>query len=337
MKLKALLMCMGVVCPTFAQSTAILIAAGYSTPAPLQVAPGQVMTFFLRNISPLPNGDLRVAQASTVPLPKTLGGLSLRISQGQSAAVDVPIFAVRQENDCDNSANNSACLLTLVKVQIPFEITAPAQEPVGSGPPLPPLPPAPLAQFIVNVDGQPSRVFPLQPVPDNGHVLTSCDIAWDTKSTSVCGRQAYHANGHPITGSEPAMPGETITVYIFGLGQPSGAVATGDVSPSGTPLTGFSGRVRALFDNFVNAPSYLARFPGADEAPSLASPYVLSPIAFDGLTPGQIGMYQLNTPVPQSLQLAGPCGGLNGFIQTNATLHIGTPMGTELIAICVQP
>ncbi|MBZ5591482.1 MAG: hypothetical protein LAP39_04550 [Acidobacteriia bacterium] len=189
---------------------------------------------------------------------------------------------------------------------------------------------------MIDVDGQAGRVFPLQPVPDNAHVLTSCDISWDTKYTSVCDRHAYHANGHPVSEAEPAKLGETVVVYVYGLGQLSAPVPTGDVSPVGTPLID-PGSVKASFNNFVNSLSSTPRFVGSDEAPIPGSPIVFSPIAFGGLTPGQIGMYQLNTPVPQSLELAGPCGGLNGFIQANATLRISTSQGTEILAMCVQP
>jgi hypothetical protein len=338
LKLTALLVCMATLCPAFAETDAVLTAAGYSAPAPLQVAPGQVTTLFFRDIGPIPGGQLRTAQATTVPLQTTLAGLSLRINQGQSPAVDIPLFAVRQESDCDGSAAVSpACLLTSVRLQIPFEIVAPFHTTGPNGEPTPPPPPAPLAHLMLDVDGQADRVFPLQPVQDNAHILTSCDVSWDTNYASVCDRQVYHADGHSVSEAEPAQLGETVVVYVYGLGQPSAQVPTGDVSPVGTVLTDIPHRVVAFFDNFVNTPSSIPRLVGSNETVIPGSPIVFSPIAFGGLTPGQIGMYQINIPVPQSLELAGPCGGFNGFIHANASLRVTTSMGTETLGLCVQP
>jgi hypothetical protein len=325
LKLTALLVGLGALCTTFAQNAAFLTTAGYSAPAPQQVAPGQVMTFFFHGIAPLPGGSLRSAQATTVPLPATLAGLTLRLTQGQASPVAVPIFAVRQESDCDTGQDLSpACLLTLVKLQIPFEIAA---DVASSGPATPVL--APLAQLTIEVDGQAGRTFPLQPVPDNAHVLTSCDISWDTKYTSACDRHAYHGNGHPVSATEPASQGETVVVYAYGLGQGSPRVATGDVA-MGSVLENLPGRVKASFDHFVNTPSSGPRFLSSDVL-------AFSPIAFGGLTSGQIGLYQLNIPVPQSLHPDVPCGGFDGSIRSNAALLISTSQGTEALGLCVQP
>jgi uncharacterized protein (TIGR03437 family) len=325
LKLSALFVCLGALCPGFAQNAAFLTTAGYSAPAPAQVAPGQVTTFFFRGISPAADGHLRSAQATAAPLPATLAGLTLRISQGQANAIAVPLFAVRQESDCDNTTDvSAACLVTLVKLQIPFEIAAQAT----AGPTPPTL--APLAQLTLDVDGQASRAFPLQPVPDNAHVVTSCDISWDTKYTSICDRHVYHGDGHPVSAAEPAKQGETLVVYAYGLGQGTPQAPTGDVA-RGSVLDNVPGRVKASFDNLVNALNSGPRFLSFDvSAPD-------SPIAFGGLTSGQIGLYQLNIPVPQSLSLEVACGGLDGFVRSNATLHISTSQGTEVVAFCVQP
>src|ERR1700753_685174 len=125
LKLSALFLCGVARAPAFAQTSAILAGEGYTVPAPSPVTPGQVVTFFFRGIAPLPNGDLRSAQAAATPLPATLAGLSLRLSQANAVPTAVPLFAVRQENDCSSTeAASPACLLTSVKLQIPFELTA---------------------------------------------------------------------------------------------------------------------------------------------------------------------------------------------------------------------
>ena len=319
MKITPLFICVGALVPAFGQTSgAILTAAGYSAPAPPQVAPGQVTTFFFRGIGPLPDGHLRSADAPTTPLPTNLAGVSLGIAQGQGNAVPVPLFSVRQESDCDSATEvNPACLLTSVKIEIPFELAAEAT-----------ATPAAAARLTLAVDGQAGRAFPLQPVPDNAHVVTSCDISGDTKYTSVCDRQAYHGDARPVTRFEPARRGETLVVYAYGLGQGSPRVPTGDVA-MGSVLENLPGRVKASFDNFVNALSSGPRFFSPD------IPKAVSPITFGGLTSGLVGLYQLSIPVPLSLDLALACGP-EGPIRSNANLYITTSQGTETIALCVQ-
>jgi uncharacterized protein (TIGR03437 family) len=329
LKLTALLLCLGTLGPAYSQSGAVLTAAGYSAPPPLQVAPGQVTTFFFRGIGALADGQLRNAQAASVPLPTNLAGLSLHMSQGQASGVAVPIFAVRQESECDSPQEvNATCLLTLVKLQVPFEIAGDVTPASPSGPTAPVL--APLGQLTLEVDGQSGRAISLQPVPDNAHVLTSCDLSWDTKYSSACDRQVYHADGRLISATEPAKNGETVIVYVYGLGKPEGHVPSGDVSPAGAALGNVSARVKASFDNFVNIVSSVPRSVRTDILPDF-------PIAAAGLTSGQVGLYQLNIRVPSSLTPAVTCGGFNGSIHSNAALYVSTSQGTEAVGLCVQP
>ena len=331
MKPTVLFFWLGTLVPALAQSAAVLAGSGYSAPAPLQVAPGQVTTLFFRGIQAGSGGQLRDAQAGGAPLPTLLAGLSLHIVQPQIADVRVPIFAVRQENEClDNSNGSSNCLLTSVKVQIPLSISA---EVSGSGPPgMQTLVLAPLANLTVEIDGQAARAYPVQPILDNAHVLTTCDLSWDTASTSVCNRQAYHADGRLVSVAAPAAKGETIVVYAYGLGLPSFDVPAGTVSPEGAVLGDVDTRVKASFSPFLNTVNSVPRLFLADQN-NLPS----SPIVFGGLTPGQIGLYQLNIPIPQSLAPDYPCGAFDGFVKSNTRLFITTIQGTEGFGICVQP
>ena len=180
-------------CPLFGQNVALPINIGYIEPAPFQVAPGQVVTLFLDDISFGADGRLRVAQAGAGDLPQSLAGVSVRITQLDGSEMQAPIFAVQQKRLCGLSglqAGDAGCLLTMVKAQIPFEL--PGDPVLGDqniyALPLPAL-------ISIDVDGRRGRGFPLQPLPDNGHVLTSCDTLWDTSTSSVCDRQVFHADG----------------------------------------------------------------------------------------------------------------------------------------------
>lgn len=296
-----------------AQMPATLQAVGYSAPtAPLPVAPGQVVTLFLRDISTFQGGQLRNGEAGPGALPSSVAGLSATISQ---PPMSVPLFAVRQENDCDTAASlNPACILTSVKVQIPYEIAS-------------------TTQLVVAVDGQVSRNFPLQAITDNAHVWTTCDATWDTSPTSTCDRVIYHADGTRVTASAPAVAGEALTVRAYGLGRTSPAVETGQPSPMGTSLAGQAGgipRVRLRFLNSpANAPSNLPRYFNAAD---LNDPNLVT--ATGGLVPGAVGLYQVNVPLPQSFTPQLACG---PEVHANAILIVLTSQGSEQVSFCVKP
>lgn len=86
--------------------------------------------------------------------------------------------------------------------------------------------------------------------------------------------------GAIVTRSNPARPGETITVFLVGLGAVRGSIRAGDTAPANPPL-------RTLQTVQVR----------------IGSAWVLP--AFAGLTPGFTGLYQVNVSVPRDLP-AGP-------------------------------
>jgi hypothetical protein len=73
----------------------------------------------------------------------------------------------------------------------------------------------------------------------------------------------------------------------------------------------------------------------------IAEPYNMpwAQVDFAGLTPGQVGMYQVNVPIPMSFQVPVRCGPdpSVGAIRSNGFLQLTTAQGTEGIPICVAP
>ena len=277
---------------------------------------------FYRNVPPLPDGSLRTAAANTVPLPTVLAGLSVHVSQ---PPVNFPIFAVRQENDCIDGQGNPvnpatpACLLTSLRVQVPFRLQV-------------------VKEMVLDVDGQASRSFALSQITDNAHVLTSCDLTWDTNWFSSCSRVAFHGDGTQITGKSPARPGEMIVVYLWGLGLTSPIVPSGEPSPPGVVLDQVPG-VPGVRARFLDGPTVLTDLPAFYSPEDAVDPG--SPIDFVGLTPGQIGLYQINVAIPQSLIPTTSCGdlifGTTDTIPANAVLHITTLYsGTEELGFCLK-
>ena len=105
----------------FAQSANTVFGAGYSFPAPVNAAPGQILNLFVQGIGA--NLTQKVG-ATSLPLPAVLAGISVQLRQGpQSTAV--PLFAVRPISTCLTGAvvSGSTCgQYTAVTVQIPYEL-----------------------------------------------------------------------------------------------------------------------------------------------------------------------------------------------------------------------
>jgi uncharacterized protein (TIGR03437 family) len=88
-----------------------------------------------------------------------------------------------------------------------------------------------------------------------------------------------HANGSVVNASNPANPGETVMVFLTGMGAVTPTVTDG-VASTGNPL------------NKTLLPVVYV----ADQQAS---------VAFSGLTPGFPGLYQINVTIPTALSSAG--------------------------------
>jgi len=116
------------------------------------------------------------------------------------------------------------------------------------------------------------------------------------------GLVAQHGNYSLVTVANPAKPNEVVTIYLVGMGATTPAVASGTAAPS-APLASVNTDAKVTVDGQV-----------AD-------------IIFQGLTPGGVGLYQINFRIPGNAR----AGNLDIVISqdgitTNATkLVVGTP------------
>ncbi len=115
---------------------------------------------------------------------------------------------------------------------------------------------------------------------------------------------AEHVDGSLITTAHPAKPNETMVLFLVGMGRVSPPVATGAPAPISDTLSVVVNSASVTLDN---AP--------ADD------------ILFAGLTPGFVGLYQVNFTVP-----AATAPGVrklavlqNGFSSNVANLAVGAP------------
>lgn len=82
-----------------------------------------------------------------------------------------------------------------------------------------------------------------------------------------------------IRGGRPARPGEVLTIYCVGLGMTDPVVATGAGSPGVEPLGRVQPAPKVVFGNVFSGVSVVEPF-------------------YAGLTPGLVGLYQVNVFVP---------------------------------------
>lgn len=317
--------------PAVAQTGATLAAVGYQDPQWLIVAPGQVITLFITGASivlPQPTAQDPAVGAGQLPLPTSLAGFSLEILQlsgGEvplypflSGPVLLPLFSVEQTNHC-LSAQSPGCIVTAITAEIPPDLRTELGD-IGIA-----------TTLTILQNGVPGNPFSLSVLPVNPHVLTLCDSSSVNRqgieaNNSTCPSVVTHANGSLVSPSSPARPGETLVMYVFGLGPTDPPVPAGTATPM------------SLFPTQV---PYTLLFTYRGATAASASPALSQPL-FAGLTPGQVGLYQINFTVPM---LSGPiadCSSPDGanLVLTlfNSTTDLGgyVPIqGLDYARICV--
>lgn len=324
-----------------------LSGGGYSDPSVIRVAPGQITTLFVTGLKTVLSQPVN---ATVVPLPTTLAGISVTLNQTGTQPTPVPLLSVQQVSVCGSGGvpqsafgSTADCPVTAITLQIPVELTGPG---IGTPPSVPTPPSTPT--LVVTDNGNGSRAFIVSPVPNNLHVVNICDGFPSVKVTSAssCGPFVTHSDGTMVTASNPAQPDEEIVIWAFGLGLTSPAAKTGqaspspaaslsstlpDVTPSSTPLY-------LQFDfrsNAMPSPPFVNRF-SATPPPT--------PI-FGGLAPGQVGVYQINVRIPDSIPPVDRCGPtcshvactMYNTVTSNLTIDIGANFSWDGAAICVQP
>jgi uncharacterized protein (TIGR03437 family) len=157
-----------------------------------------------------------------------------------------------------------------------------------------------VAQFQVINNGQASNV-----VTEFVNLTTPGVFTQDESGSGYAA--ALHVNGSPVTPASPAQAGETVAVYMSGLGTVFPAILDGVGAPSNPPST---------TSNTFNA----------DISGTTAN------IAFQGLAPGFAGLYQVNIQIPtgltagdNSLDIGGP-----DSYTAEAFISIATPASSTV-------
>ena len=145
-----------------------LMGSGSGNPPQIRVAPGQITTFF---VSGLKTDPAKPQKATGLPLPTSLAGISVTISQSSSKqSYSAPILAVQQLGVCAVGGGGAGPILPpdrlvgAITLQIPYELF-PAPNPNS----------ATFADVIVSQNGTVSKTFTVIVATDNLHVLPEDD------------------------------------------------------------------------------------------------------------------------------------------------------------------
>ena len=294
-----------------------------TTPGQASFAPGQIATLQFTGLKTILT---QTVTANQIPLPTVLAGISLTIYQQVEAVattLPVPILSVTQTNTCATYPPTPDCTFTYITVQIPVETM-----------PLLLFSEWPESQLAIFENGVIDQSFPISPRAANTHVLTVCGTG-----SGAC---VTHADGTLVTLKSPAKPGETVVIYAYGLGQTNPAVPTGMATPTSAPQA-----ANYIYVDFNFSPNAGPRYPYIDprQGPVIAP-------QFAGLTPGEIGLNQVNVKLPDTFPAVPACTNLSPFysaVQSNLTIGIVTyhnldgsladdaAPSYDAAPICVQP
>lgn len=219
--------------PLLAQVPGRVVAAGYRLPEPVEVAPGQIITLFVRRDA---SDAFPAATASEHPLPLRLNGYAVSLVQSDRPdPVPVPLQAVYPVENCYGVMTQICTPLTAITVQIPWELVPN----VGRRP-------ESFAALTVSRGGVAAEPVPLSPQADQIHVLTSCDSTFPPgdgffpDEPGPCRSLVTHLDGSLVTPAAPAKAGESVVALVYGLGRTEDRIPTGDVPSSPIPIPGIS-------------------------------------------------------------------------------------------------
>jgi uncharacterized protein (TIGR03437 family) len=293
----------------FAQGGATLAGAGYGIGTSI-VAPGQIVNLQVAGLAPITSSP---QSATTVPLPTELAGISVVIQQAiqystmgttSSYSYNAPIVWVTQNNSCPSGPSD--CTVTYLTVQMPYEL----QATLG-------VPPIINTTAVITQNGASSQALNLTVQTDKIHVVTNCE---GEPNLSGCPQIVAHLDGTLVSAASPGQPGENVVVYAWGLGQTQPAAVTG--AASGTP---------APVVSVISIPAISIRLDFLPNAGPV-SYFVNAQLVNGYLTPGTVGLYQINVQLPSVFPSVLPCG-VN--VSSNLTISLGEAASFDGAKICV--
>jgi uncharacterized protein (TIGR03437 family) len=218
-----------------------IVNAANNVPFTAQVSPGEVVTLYGSGFSN------QTATTPGLPFPNTLGGAQVTITYNNASGTAVtdiaPLYFV-----------SPGQLSAVIPYTVPGDGTA--------------------ITFAVTYNGTKSNSVTVYSGPASPGIFT-------VPSGGIGDGAVLHADFSLVTAANPAKSGETIQVFLTGLGAVTGNTAAGAAGPSPTLATTI-----LPVDVGLN---------GSD------GNFYEGKIAFAGLAPGLGGLYQVNVTLPANL------------------------------------
>ena len=256
----------------FAGAQSAIVGFGYAPNAP-STAPGAIVALV---VSPAMNVPDSIA--TSYPLPKELSGVSVLVRVvGAKDATGYPSSLSILRID---SGSTITAQIPLARVCAP--IGGPEQCPPGGND----LPPG--LVLNVKVNGTVGPDLPVGVIADASHLLNSCDLILG-RPFPPCHPLITHADGTLVNAGSPATVGETITLYVVGVG-----VGGGD-PPADNPILIPNNRCASIHFLY-DYPLPSAGLPTGASAYAQSTTYL--PPDYCGVVPGYVGLYQFNVKVP---------------------------------------
>jgi len=274
-----------------------VVGAGYTSPFPLSVAPGQLVTMYLQGPA--------AANVSAV-------------FWNQQAVEAVPILQMSPwSSGCLIAPPNSICASGLaVTVQIPFDVpdSVIVARPGG---------------IALSVNGEQTGYLGVQGQPDRIHILTSCDTIMGGES---CAPPILHGNGQQVSYQYPASGGEELVAYATGLGQTNPPLTTGVPAANSSPAVSIFNldlnyRPNALSTrpSAVYPPTNPPLFAGSTQG--FVGLYQINFV----VSPPPAGLEPCSN---LDFIADGPVGGM---VLSNLTVSVGSLVSFDGASICVMP
>jgi uncharacterized protein (TIGR03437 family) len=191
--------------PGRAQTGIVVAGFGYRTPAnAIVAAPGQILTVSVFGVA------ARISSPVFPPpdsggFPTEVNGISADFVQGP-LTVQMQIRGIQQTPCPPSGACSPATTLT---IQIPYEL-----DPASTS----------SAALRIKEGGAAVATVDLAPALDSVHIINTCDqtgiylsLAYDVPP-GTCAPMVMHPRGPLVSRTSPAVPGETLVVWAYGLG-----------------------------------------------------------------------------------------------------------------------
>jgi uncharacterized protein (TIGR03437 family) len=229
----------------FLNPSGIFNAASYA-PMTASLSPGELLTLFGTNLSPV-----TLTTQGGQAFAKSLGGVQVFMN-----GLQVPIYYVSP---------------TQISVIVPYELD-----------PFATVNPQPYFQIQVDNNGTKSNAVTWL-LNDNSPGLFTAG----QNGTGIAAALRYDSAGNVsiISASNPAQQGETISLYLTGLGGVTPTISDGAIGPT-SPLS----QATALVNGYLQI--------NFDDSSGNSTQ---GNITFAGLAPGLAGLYQMNVQVPAAV------------------------------------